>query len=297
MDPFTPLHSATSTLLQNYRFPSEFQVAIKRPLIPPNDASAAAINFIDSFYTLSPDHSVLFLDPNTELSKHYAHYLLYATLEYRYSTYQSSDTSTLLGISLEPPPYYLSGAIPGPSPNTFSNNTLPFLYPAPVSRAALYFPQHWSELHSYVAHKLAPHASSSSSHPLPPPLQLGPAIADSWRSHLVELSRARGYAMLYPSFPDTLALVHNDTSRAPAEKRLVGAGGFLSQLPHEDLPAWGEMGFLDMWGKKIDGPEGGVEFEAATLAYRAGISNCPAAKEGAMWEVDDLFCDEAVKSV
>ena len=134
------------------------------------------------------------LAPSTELSKHYASYMLYTTLEYRYSVLQPRAISSLFGISLEPPATYLNGSAFESAPSA----PRPFLYAAPASRAALFFPQHWAELHAYAAHRLYPapsQASRNESRAQPPALELAPLVNGTWAEILLELVRARGYTM------------------------------------------------------------------------------------------------------
>ncbi|KAF8543522.1 hypothetical protein BDD12DRAFT_725933 [Trichophaea hybrida] len=151
LNPHISIHPSTHDFLRHYKFPCQHKLSIRRPIISKQDPLAATVKFVESFYTLSDHHSVLFLDPNTEVSKWYYHYLLFATLTYKYSSSQGPDTNSLFGISLELPSCYLDGRKPF-LVESF-NNTL-FLYPSPASRAALFFAQHWCEFHSYVSHKL-----------------------------------------------------------------------------------------------------------------------------------------------
>jgi len=260
------------------------------------------LSFIESFYTVNPNHAVLFLDPNTELSPWYYHYLLYTTLEYCHAPAQGPNTIKLFGISLESPPSYISGARPFKAelPSTSTH----FLYPAPVSRAALYFPEHWSEFNSYVSHRLNPHPRPGKKNraegDTPSELELSREISSTWRSPFVELVRARGYTMLYPSFKEALAVVHDEipSSASPppirgSEKRLITSGGFLELLPGGDLPAWGDLPMLDLWGQRTSLRAS----DTAATSYRLSVSTCPDGTVGNEFQVNDLFCDEDGNSV
>ena len=292
LNPFTPIHPFLRDFLFAYSFPERSRISIKRPLLPKNDSQAATRNYIESFYTLSDDHSVLFLDPNTELSKWYCHYLLYATLEYRYSSLQSTNASTLYGISLESPPTDVTGKSPFP---TLPHTNTPFLYPIPTSRAALFFPQHWAEFHSYMWHTLNPPTNPGKRNvtaPAPPELILSESLKSSWQSPFIELVRTRGYTMLYPTFKETLARVHNEipshASRIMPEKRLLEKP-FL-----ELLPLWTEIPVCDVWGEPTDGEK---VIEAA-VSYRNSITTCHRADTPyKKFEVGDLFCDADGKVV
>jgi hypothetical protein len=298
LDPFEPIHPLTRDFLRGYKFPSQSRVSIQRPLLPKNDPQAAARNFLESFYTLSDDHSVLFLDPNTELSKWYPHYLLFTTLEYRYSSYQNPESSSALyGISLESPLFDISGKTSFPLTD-FDGS--PFLYPAPSSRTALFFPQHWSELHSYVSHQLsAENLGSRNASATAPSLQLPEALATSWQAPLIELARARGYSMLYPSFKkETFAIVHNEvpsrrsSQKLGGEKRLIEKA-FLDLLPESDLPAWDQLPLRDLWGENITA----TAFEDAAKEYRRSITTCPEDTQRKEFQVGDLFCDKDGRSL
>jgi len=297
LDPFAPTHPFLKEFLQSYSFPEQSRVSIKRPLLPKGDPQAALRNYVESFYTFSDDHSVLFLDPNTELSKWFCHYLLYTTLEYRYSFYQSTDASTLYGISLESPPTDLTGNSAFP---TVPHTNTPFLYPVPTSRAALFFPQHWTEFHSYLSHTLNPPVNPGKRNltvNMPPALALPTSLETSWHSLFTDLARARGYTMLYPSFKDTLARVHNEipshAGRSKPEARLLEKQ-FLGLLPQADLPHWTKLPMHDVWGQPTDSEKA---MEAA-VSYRNSITTCHLADTPYRpFEVDDLFCDADGKVV
>jgi hypothetical protein len=303
LDPFEPIHPLTRDFLRGYKFPSQSRVSIRRPLLPKNDPQAAARNFLESFYTLSEDHAVLFLDPNTELSKWYPHYLLFTTLQYRYSSYQSpGSSSTLYGISLESPLFDISGKTPFPLADLDGS---PFLYPAPSSRTALFFPQHWSELYSYVSHQLSPeNLGSRNASATAPLLMLPEPLATSWQAPLIELARARGYSMLYPAFKkETLAIVHNEvpsrrTKSTAAgggggEKRLIEKPGFLDLLPESDLPAWDQLPLRNFWAENTTASA----LETAAQEYKRTITTCPEDTEVKAFQVGDLFCDKDGKSL
>jgi hypothetical protein len=292
LDPQSAIHSTTRDFLQRYKFPSELGISIQRPLIwNKNNPLAATVGFVESFYTFSDHHSVLFLDPNAVVSKWYYHYLLFATLKYRYSCFQGIDTRTLFGISLESPASYLDGTKP------FSVDGLeytPFLYPSPVSRAVLFFPRHWYEFHSYVSHKLwlHPKVGSRNATDTTPPLKLADAFADSWQAHFVELVRARGYMMLYPSFKETIAKLPSPvplgTSTKAALANGVMEGKFFELLPNGDFPDWNKIPLKDVWGW----PVSISMFETSAMQYRLAISTCKVIRYAKDFEVDDLFCSK-----
>ncbi|KAI5804971.1 hypothetical protein EDC01DRAFT_641516 [Geopyxis carbonaria] len=294
LDSSIKLHPFTKSFLQGYRFPAHSRVTIRRPITPKIKPEDAAIQFVESFYSVDDDHSVLVLDPNTELSTWYFHYLFYTILEYRYSSYQSHEAEGLYGISLEHPPTDLTGQ--GSLPIPSSKKSSFFLYQAPSSRAALYFSQPWAEFHTYYSHRLLPsrHVPPKSINKtnIPRELRLSKEIATSWQAPLIELARARGYVMLYPSLAETLAIVHNEVpsyTRKPHghEKKLLQQG-FPGALLGSDLPVWSSLPMLNLWAERVDSE--GYEMEA--IKYRSSISTCPPDMFDKQTGFLVLFCDK-----
>lgn len=294
LDPSTSLHAFTKSFISGYSFPSPTRTFIRWPLHPASSAKETAIRFVESFYPINDDTFLLVLDANVELSKWYFHYLLFTILEYRYSLFQRLKTTSLYGISLEVPPSFLNGTKPFPIPRGESS---PFLYPAPSSRAALYFPKHWSEFHSYFSKTLRFPAlgGTVANKTSPVHLTMSREIADSWSTPFINLIRARGYAMLYPSFPrNPLAIFHNEQpsytrTKHGFEKTLMDKDSLLSDLPNQDLPAYYEMPLLDWWGR----PMLWDKLELDTLRYRQAISSCPVFDTPQNnFDAGDLFCDE-----
>lgn len=105
-----------------------------------------AIYHVQSFYPADKDTSVLFLDPNVELSPYYFHWLHYATLEYLYAGYPESSGQELYGISLTTPKTFLNGTGPF-NPNLKEAGAYP--YAVPSTEAALFFPQTWKQFFTY----------------------------------------------------------------------------------------------------------------------------------------------------
>jgi len=185
----------------------------------------SSVRFLESFWPANPDKShVLVLSPQAELSPLYFYYLKYAILEYKYSTSSVYTRHDLLGISLDLPSTYLNDTLAFTPPlslnATGTSEPAPFfLWQAPNSNAALYFGDKWIELHSFISHSLA------SRHSLPTPTTIDSQAVSkthpSWLEHILRLSRARGYRILYPVLdgPDSpaLATMHNELYRPPEE--------------------------------------------------------------------------------
>lgn len=289
LDPSTPLHAFTKSFLSDYSFPSSTRTFIRRPLLPALTAKETAIRFVESFYPGNDNTFLLVLDTNIELSKWYFHYLFFTTLEYKYSIYKRT-TNSLYGISLVEPPSFLNGTKPFAVPSGGS----PFLYPAPSSRAALYFPKHWSEFHSFFSKNLQYPIPKSTTGNKTGLLTISKEVAESWSTPLITLIRARGYAMLYPSFPrDALAIFHTEQpsytrSKHGFEKTLMNKNNLLHDLPDEDLPTYNKIPLLDWWGQ----PTLWDKLELDAIQYRRAISFCPDASVPEYnFDAGDLFCD------
>lgn len=180
-------------------------------------AAEASSYFVESFYPARPlDSHVLVLSPQVELSPLYYHYLIYNLLEHRYS--KSNSIDNLMGISLELPTNFLNGSadfIP-PTLKPRSKYPTPFLWEAPNSNAALYFGERWMEFHSFLANRVSTMRQSTAANK-----QQITESFPAWMEYLLELMRARGYAMFYPNYESIMsnafATVHSELYQAPEE--------------------------------------------------------------------------------
>lgn len=114
--------------------------------------------------------------------------------------------------------------------------------------------------------------------------------------YFIELARARGYVMLYPSLSEPLVINHHEVpghgakvkngGRPPhAEKRLM-TEPLPDGLPGGDLPEWNKIPTVDLWGDvKRDLEKDGLE-------WRAWISTCPDNVYPSDFGVEDIFCAE-----
>lgn len=187
----------------------------------------SSLRTIESFYPLEPKFShLLMLSPHVELAPSFYHYLKYAILTYKHSTQNLEQMSKLFGISLE-----LPTSSPGVGDNPFSpppvstkeqasqQEFIPtFLWQAPESNAALYFGDKWVEFHSFLSSRLhASEAYAAISSEKKMISQRYPALME----YLLELMRANGYYMAYPSFPglkaSPLVKTHQDLYESPEE--------------------------------------------------------------------------------
>ncbi|KAH0612691.1 uncharacterized protein H6S33_009071 [Morchella sextelata] len=294
LDPSSPFHGFTKSFLSDYSFPSRTRTFIRRPINPASSAEDTAKRFMESFYPSNDDTFLLVLDANVELSKWYFHYILWTTLEYKYSLYQKLRTASLFGISLEEPPSFINGTKPFTTP---SGEPSPFLYTAPSSRAALYFPQHWIEFHSYFSQSLLfpTMGAAFTNQTNLTRLTMSKEISDSWSTSFINLIRSRGYVMLYPSFhKEALAIVHNETpsytrTKHGFEKTLMDKNNVMRDLPAQALPIYNTIALVDWWGRSMQWDK--LELDA--LRYRQATSSCPTSlTAGFSFDAGDLFCDE-----
>ncbi len=181
-----------------------------------------SIESIETFYPHNSDTHVLILSPQAELSSHFYQYLKYTLLEYKYSSYGAGARPHLLGISLELPTRYVNDTNPFtlPLPPSKQPHKDPepshFLWQAPNSHAALYFGDKWLELHDFVRRRFEAQQSLNK-----PSIQRQLSKRfPQWMEYLLELSRARGYHLLYPHLgpENALVTIHNELYQHPLDQ-------------------------------------------------------------------------------
>ncbi|KAI9789815.1 MAG: hypothetical protein M1816_005732 [Peltula sp. TS41687] len=172
-----------------------------------------SIRFLESFFPTNPsDSHVLILSTQAELSPLFYHYLKYALLEYKYSSYGTENRDRLLGISLELP-YKDIGVIAQHHKMDGVNST--FLWQEPNNKAALYFGDKWVEIHDFVRRRL----DAQESRKAPSVRKVFSKEQPYWMELMMELCRLRRYYMLYPHFDPENALVtiHHELSQTPED--------------------------------------------------------------------------------
>jgi hypothetical protein len=242
-------------------------------------------------------------------------------LKYKYSAETKSHSEKLLGISLELPS---SGPSENDRFNPLSNgwgegspdkNSPLALWQAPNSNAVLYFGDKWVELHDFVSNRLSIQRKDT--------LQPSTIISKNYPAfmeYLLELSRARGYYILYPFFYAkagvSVATVHNELYQPP-EEHIPGNGAgnrdketadrrpdSLEQPLHsswtissllEDFslrfPSLALMPVLSYTGEQENDVIGAAEDYAADFMNNFG--DCSSASERRKklpLKTDDLFC-------
>jgi hypothetical protein len=213
----------TINFLSSFRWPpgsrGEESKLILRHRVNPERLSPieASIRTVESYYPAHvPTSHVLILTSQAELAPSYYHYLLFSLLEYKHSAPALSESGRLLGISLELPTHYLNGSKVFSHPSDDDLSPF-FLWQAPNSNAALYFGDKWVEFHSFLSNRFTVQPRSAKESYSKLVSEKHPA----WMEYLLELVRARGYAMLYPSFASheasAIVTVHQDLYQPPEE--------------------------------------------------------------------------------
>ncbi|KAF2765365.1 hypothetical protein EJ03DRAFT_331043 [Teratosphaeria nubilosa] len=186
----------------------------------------ASVRFLEAWWPAKRyDNHVLVLSPQAEIGPLFLQYLHYTILEYKYSSYGSSESDRLLGISLDLPSTFLNGS-DGFEPPKFKDanahrhpddsqydreGPVPFLYEAPSATASLIFGDKWVTLHDFLSKRL----SSSHAGKAQKTKKLVSETEPAWLEYLLELMRARRYTMLMPAFP--FATIHNELAQIPEE--------------------------------------------------------------------------------
>ncbi|KND93143.1 hypothetical protein TOPH_02199 [Tolypocladium ophioglossoides CBS 100239] len=184
-----------------------------------------SVRFLESFWPADPFHShVLVLSAHTEITPQFFHYVKYALLFYRHSRTATREDfdSKILGLSLSIPSTLLDGTQPFTPPKPLRADKAgpegtAFLWQAPTSDAVLFMGERWVELHSYVSQVLDKQRTLA-----PPALLAQKEVGKkypAWMEYALQLSRLRGYFMLYPSKQTAGAIigVHTDLPDKPEE--------------------------------------------------------------------------------
>ncbi|CAI7569546.1 unnamed protein product [Penicillium glandicola] len=199
------------------------RITIRRRIQPHDmDTAESSLRTVESFYPRNPEMThLLLLSPQTELAPSFYHYLKFAVLNYKQSARAKRIFPNMIGISLELPsskPTADSQSFtPPPMTVEGKEEFLPsFLWQAPNSNAALYFGDAWAEFHSFMANRLSTPESAAV-----PQTKLISKKYPAFMEHLLEMIRAKGYYLLYPSFPGikspSIATVHNELYQPPEE--------------------------------------------------------------------------------
>ncbi|KAH8728559.1 hypothetical protein GQ44DRAFT_701617 [Phaeosphaeriaceae sp. PMI808] len=213
--------------VENFKWPSG--LIIRRKIMRHRATQEdAAIRFLELFYPAStPKSHVLLLSPQAQLSPLYLHYIMYALLEYKFSSFGSTDSANLMGLSLESPSLLLDGKAKLTLPSVSDMHTerykrlfpgatgAPFLWQAPNSHATLFFGDKWAELHSFLRNRVVKHQSSKK---VVSRKKIVSETLPAWTEYMLEFMRARGYALLYPAASrEAFVSIHNELYHLPEE--------------------------------------------------------------------------------
>jgi len=289
-------------LQQSEAFPQfAGRITLRRRIQPHHvDPEESSLRTVESFYPLEPETAhLLILSPQTEVGPSFYHYLKYTVLNYKQSARAKRVFSKLIGISLE---------LPSSNPTTDGKSFAPpdmtvkdgeqfiplFLWQAPNSNAALYFGDVWAEFHSFLSNRLSTSESATAPH-----AKLISEKYPAFMEHLLEMIRAKGYYLLYPSFPgiksSSIATVHNELYQRPEEFGGSNPSGFgnedgstsgeqplnhastimpLLDLFSSGLPDLDALPLLGFEGEQLDAAEYAKQTEEYFQQFRTNYGGC-----------------------
>ena len=230
---------------------------------------------VESWYPTNNDSYGVFLEDDVEVSPLYYAWIKYTILHYRYTSSMRRQSRRLFGVSL-----YQQKAIelrpegrrPFDAHLLFDSlalpSSIPYLSQIPCSWGAVYFPEQWREFHDYLTLRLS-EVSIDLSEIVVPDIRSN-RWPRSWKKYFIELVYVRGYTMLYPNYPDFVSFSTNhleigehvklkemtwDSVAKDAKRKaafevplMQPTGGLLIGLPDDQLPGWGQLPVLDLWG-------------------------------------------------
>jgi hypothetical protein len=219
-------------ILQNLQGLSQLagRITLRRRIDPRYmDPAESSLRTVEGFYPMNPRLShMLLLSPQTEVAPSFYHYLKYTILHYKQSARAKQASLDLMGISLElPSSKPTSDREPINPPSLLSTDDIKkhgqhyipsFLWQAPNSNAALFFGDKWTEFHSFLSNRLGISETKTN---IASQDKVISKRYPGFMEYLLELMRAKGYYMLYPSFPGhtaaSLVTVHHDLYHPPEE--------------------------------------------------------------------------------
>ena len=151
-----------------------------------------------------------------------------------------------------------------------TNPSTPYLSQIPCSWGAVYFPEHWREFHDYLSIRLSEYSIQLHNNVVPGVRSNN--WVKSWKKYFIELVYLRGYAMLYPNYPNFTSLSTNHlevgehVNDQPEEEYLRKQAMFrlplmllpnasmpyssgLLELPGDGLPSLSSLPVLDLMGR------------------------------------------------
>ncbi|KAI0028555.1 hypothetical protein K488DRAFT_58308, partial [Vararia minispora EC-137] len=263
---------------------------------------------VESWFPASNDSYGIILEDDVELSPLFFAWAKMAVLRYRYGS-EHDKSQALFGVSLyqqknlELRP---EGRVHFSARALFASHGLaepgtPYFSQIPCSWGAVYFPEHWREFHAYLPARLA----APSQPAIVVPRARSNRWARSWKRFFVELAYVRGYAMLYPNFDGFVSLATNHLEAGSHVRPLPlaqwtrkkemfevplmpltlreGVTGLL-EMPDGEMPGWGEMPVLDLFGNMVQWGE----ITKRGRERRETVWGC--AVEDTPFDVNELMC-------
>ncbi|KAH7335311.1 hypothetical protein B0J17DRAFT_669564 [Rhizoctonia solani] len=233
---------------------------------------------VESWYPHGNHSYGVMLEDDVELSPLFYAWIKFCVLRYRYGT-PLKDTSPLYGISLYQPKVtelHMQGRRPFNARDLFAKANIehphtPYLSQVPCSWGAVYFPEHWREFQQYLSLRLSEHVMPATD--IVVPNLRSNRWSRSWKRFFNEMVYLRGYVSLYPNYGFFVSLSTNHLEvgeHVPANinqekqrqyflplmqepeiaNRRPGTelGVKLLDLPLSNLPKWGDLPVLDLWG-------------------------------------------------
>ncbi|KAG2011578.1 glycosyltransferase 2 [Coprinopsis cinerea AmutBmut pab1-1] len=232
---------------------------------------------VESWYPSSLDNYGLLLEDDVEVSPLFYAWAKQVILKYRYGE-EADRSPSLFGVSLYQQKHIelrKGGRVPFNARSLFSSPelkqhvqdpTTPYLSQVPCSWGAIYFPDHWSEFHSYLALRF-----SETWIPIDSTTTVVPNVrsnhwSKSWKKFFIEMAYLKGYVMLYPNFEEFESLSTNHLElgshvkvRSREKKELfelplmplpseAGELTGLSRLPGGRLPSFRDLPVLNLTG-------------------------------------------------
>lgn len=241
--------------------------AVRHRIVPVDRARM----MLESWYPSNNNEYGVILDDGLHLSPLFYIWAKYAILKYGQepALYGVSLSSTRI-IDTSLTPRYL---------DTPDGNA-PYLMQSPSSLgAAVYFPEHWRELHDYMTARMVD-VMSNGQQTIQVPATRSANWTFSWRRYVDELVYLRGYVMLYPNFHDGASFAtrrhwldskHEAKLTEIYKSPLLRESPILDQLPDHELPEWRDLVVMDLWGEVSTLKQ----LHERGLAFHNQISACP----------------------
>ncbi|KAK2590473.1 hypothetical protein QQS21_011846 [Conoideocrella luteorostrata] len=293
------------------------------------DEEDSSVRFLESFWPTDPASShVLVLSPHTEITPQFFQYVKYSLLHRLHSKMAQMEDfePNMMGLSLSVPNTLIDGTTAFSPPSSAgsakgASRQAAFLWQRPSSEAMVILGEKWVELHHFVAQTLHQKRTLSSTPALLTKKEVSKKYP-AWLEYVLQLSRLRGYYMLYPSQDTARAIigVHSDVPDPPEEYELdasrkatssknsidddheyfdpVSPVNMLETLPEKGaLPSLADLPLLSWDGKVKTARDVAIGADEYTTSFRREVGGC---SEGDMKSIllrkqdaMDLFCRDA----